>query len=154
MSAKGVSRVAQISLKRDVYKHVLLSGHHMRSNNLRIRSSKQLLQTIRNKISLGAFDDMRFIQDDGTHCLPFGHYEIRDWQVHSEILENENWGDEEREETSGSIPFWSITITDFTVSPASDVPALPNFDADRERCNTITRKANWTKSLTSRKKQL
>ena len=93
-SAKGVSRFTQTSLKRDVYKRVLLSGHHMRSNNIRIGSSKHLLQTIRNnKKSLSAFDDKRFIQNDGIHCLPFGHFEIRDWQLHRENLEDDDWGD-------------------------------------------------------------
>ena len=134
MSAKGVSRFAQSSLKHDVYKRVLLSGHHMRSNNIRIGSSKHLLQTIRNnKISLSAFDDKRFIQNDGIYCLPFGHFEIRDWQLHREILEDDDWGDEEREEAPETSPTWSTLIRDFTVSPSSNVPSLSNYDADRER---------------------
>ena len=86
MSAKGVSRVAQFSQKHDVYKRLLLSGHHMRSNNIRIGSSKYFLQIIRNnKILLSAFDDKRFIQNDGIHRLPVGHFEIGDWQLHREI---------------------------------------------------------------------
>ena len=83
MPAKGVSRLAQNSLKHDVYKRGLLSGHNIRSNKIRTGSSKHLLQTTRNnKISLSAFDDKRFIENDGKHCLPFGHYEATDWQVH------------------------------------------------------------------------
>ena len=135
MSAKGLSRFAQFSLKHDVYKRVLLSSHHMRSNN-KIGSSKLLLQTIRiNKISLSAFDDRRFIQNDGIPCLPFCPYEIRDWQVHREILEKDDWADEERGKTPESSPTWCTIIGDFTASPATNVPSLSNYDADRERCN-------------------
>ena len=136
MSAKGVSPLAQTSLKHEVYKRVLLSGHHMGSNNIRIGSSKHLLETIRNnKISLSAIHDKRFIQDDGTHCLPFGHFEIRDWQLHRKILEDDDWGDEKRKEAPETSPTWSTLIRDFTVSPGSNVPSLSNYDADRERSN-------------------
>ena len=92
MSAESVSRFPQTSLKYDVYKRVL-SGHHMRSKNIRIAFSKYL-QSIRNKkISLIAFDDKHFIQNGRIPCLPSGHVEIRDWQVHREILEDDDWGD-------------------------------------------------------------
>ena len=135
LSAKGVSRFAQTSLKHDVYKRVLLSGHHKRSNKIRIGSSKHL-QTIRNnKISLSAFDDKRFKQDDSIHCLPFGHFEIRDWQLHREILEDEDWGDEKREDAPETTPTWSTLMRDITVSPSSNIPSLSNYDADRERSN-------------------
>ena len=108
----------------------------MRSNNIRIGSSKYPLQTIpNNKISLSAFDDKCFIQNDGIHCLAFGHFEIRDWQLHREILEDDDWGDEDREEAPKTSPTWSTLIRDFTVSPGSNVPSLSNYDADRERSN-------------------
>ena len=42
------------------------------------------------------FDGKHFIQNDGTHCLPFDHFERRDWQLQREILEDDDWGDEER----------------------------------------------------------
>ena len=94
---KGVSRFAQVSLKHDFYKCVLVSGHHMRSNNRKIRSSKQLLQTIHsNKNFVSACQDKLFIQNDGIVCITFGHYEIGDWQLHRKILEDDDWGDEER----------------------------------------------------------
>ena len=136
MSAKGVSRFAKTSLKHDVYKRVLLSGYHMRSNNIRIGSSKHLLQTIRNSIiSLSAFDHKRFIENDGIHCLPFGHFQIRDWQLHRVILEDDDWGDEEREEAPHTSPTWCTLIRNFTASLSSNVPSLWNYDADRERSN-------------------
>ena len=135
MSAKDVSRFAQTSLKQDVYKRVLLSGHHMRSNNIRISSSKRLLQTIRNnKISWSAFDDKRFSQNDGILCLPFGHFEIKALEMHLEIQDDDEWGDDERKKTPKSSPTWSTRIRDFTVS-AGNVPSLSNYDADCERSN-------------------
>ena len=52
-----------------------------------------------------------------------------------EILEDDDWGDGEREETSEIRPTWSTFIRDFTVSPGSNFPSLSNYDADRERSN-------------------
>ena len=50
---------------------------------MRIGTSKLPLQTIpNNKKSVSAFDDKPFIQNFGIHCVPFGYFEIRDWQVH------------------------------------------------------------------------
>ena len=83
---------------------------------------------------MSAFDK-RFIQNDGIHCLPFGDFGIRDWQLHSEILEDDDWGDGEREEAPETSPTWSTFIRDFTVSPSSNVLSLSNYDADRERSN-------------------
>ena len=135
VSAKGVYRFAISSLKNDVYKRVLLGGHHMRSNSIRLGSSKNLLQTIRNnKISLSAFDGERFVQNDGRHCLPFGHFEI-EWQLHREILEDDDLGDEEWDDALETSPTWSTSIWYFTVFLSSYVPSLSNHDADRERSN-------------------
>ena len=55
--------------------------------------------------------------------------------MHKEILENNDWGDEEREKTPGSGSICSTITRDFTLSPASIVPSLPNYDADHEGCN-------------------
>ena len=84
---------------------------------------------------MSAFDDKRFIKNDGIHCLPYGHFEIRDWQLHREILEGDDWGDEEREEATETSPTWSTLIRHFTVFPSSNIPSLSNYDADRERSN-------------------
>ena len=132
MSAKGVF---QTSLKHDLCKRVLLCGPRMRSNNIRIGCSKHLLQTIRNnKKTLSAFDK-RFIQNDGIHCLPFGHFETRHWQLHREILKDVDWGDEEQEEAPETSPTWSTVIRDFTVSTNGNVPSFSIYDANRERTN-------------------
>ena len=82
---------------------------------------------------MSGFDDKRFIQNDGTHCLPFGLSEIRNWQVHSEIGEDDDSGGQEREETSESSPTWSTLIRVFRVSPGSKVQSLSKYFADVER---------------------
>ena len=83
----------------------------MKSNNIKIGSSKHLLQTVRNiKISLSSFDDKHSIQNDGIYCLSFGHFKLRDWQVHRPILEDDDWGDEEREEILENNSIWSTLL--------------------------------------------
>ena len=53
--------------------------------------------------------------------------------MHREILEDDDWGDEERDEVPETSPTWSTLIRNFTVYPSSNVPSLSNYDADRER---------------------
>ena len=174
MSAKGVSWFAQTSLKHGVYKRVLLSGHHMRSN-ISIGSSKHLLQTIRNnKIPLSAFDDKRFIQNDGILCLLVGNFEIRNWQLHREILEEDDWGDEEQEKPqklvqlglllSGTSQFplvamirrfqtMMLTVNEATMKLKQKFQMRYSFLLTLEFINEITPKVNWKKSLISMNKQ-
>ena len=114
MSAKGVSPFAQVSLQHDVYKCVLRIGSWNHWNE------ESIIE--------------RFRQINGMPCS-FGHFGIRDRQVHGEILKDDDLRDEERQKTPESSPAWSTLIRDFTVSPASNVPLLSNYDADRERCN-------------------
>ena len=43
-----------------------------------IRSEKHKLYTVtQNKTSLSAYDDKRYILDDGISTLPYGHYSLR-----------------------------------------------------------------------------
>ena len=96
LSAKGVSRFAQTSLKHDVYKNVLCTTNLVKTNNIRIGSHSHQLETISsNKVSLSAYDDKRFIQDDGIKTLPFGHYLVRDIAAFREVLADPDWGEEE-----------------------------------------------------------
>ena len=49
----------------------------IRHNMSGIRSIKHILVTYEsNNISLSAFDDKRYILDDGTNILPYGHKDI------------------------------------------------------------------------------
>ena len=107
LSAKGVTRFAQTSLKHEVYKTVLSTANLARTDNIRIGSHKHQLETIiSNKISLSAFDDKRFIQEDGIQTLPFGHYLIRDIAAFRKIFANPKWGEEDASEC----PEWDTSI--------------------------------------------
>ena len=131
MSAKGVSRFAQTSLKHNVYREVLLSGDVMRSINIRIGSMNHALQTVQNnKVSLSAFDDKRFILNDGINCLPFGHIDIRDYHIYRAIADDDDWGSfNEGEDTLTqrsmmSTPNWSRIIREFNPTPRSNIPSI------------------------------
>ena len=51
----------------------------VRSSNTRIHSINHNIDTIViNKVSLGAYDNKRFIINNGVDTLPFGHYSLRD----------------------------------------------------------------------------
>ena len=139
MSAKGVCRYAQSSLNHEVYRNVLMTGSLMRSTNIRIGAQKHILRTIRNqKISLSAFDDKRFILEDGITCLPFGHFEIRDLPVFREIVQDDDWGSSQSLETVTNgrnqlaSPSWSQIVNDFNVSLPSNVPSLVDLGVSDE----------------------
>ena len=46
--------------------------------------------------------------------------------MNREILQDDDWGDEAREETPDISPTWSTLTRDFTVSPCSKVPSFSN----------------------------
>ena len=49
----------------------------MRHNMRGIRSRNHIITTYeKNKISLSAFDDKRYILDNGINTLPYGHKDI------------------------------------------------------------------------------
>ncbi len=75
-TAKGTSKAAkQRHLKLENYKHVLNTGAVARLKNTSFRSNNHKINTIvQNKIALSAFDDKRYILDDGITSLPYGHY--------------------------------------------------------------------------------
>ena len=150
VSAKGVCRYAQTSLNCDVFRNVLLDGGKMRSLNIRIGARKHVLQTIQNqKISLSAFDDTRFILEDGVNCLPIDHLEIRDIEVYREIAVDDDWGyDDQDDSVRGSTtierfspPNWSQLVHDFHVSPPSIVPSLSNFNPNRHSADFVESEA-------------
>ena len=95
LSAKGVSRFARTSLKHNIYKTVLSTTNSIRTNNIRIGSTLHQLETISSsKISLSAFDDKRYILENGIETLPFGHFLMRDIAAFREILADPDWGEE------------------------------------------------------------
>ena len=66
-TAKGIVRnVIKNHLKHDNYKHILESGERMNSSMKMIRSFDHDIYTVNvTKVSLSAYDDKRYIQEDG-----------------------------------------------------------------------------------------
>jgi hypothetical protein len=77
--AKGVKKyVIEKELKHADYRDCLFQcrEYHHRMNS--IRSEKHIIYSMRqNKITLSAYDDKRYILEDGISTLPYGHYKIR-----------------------------------------------------------------------------
>ena len=74
--------IAKSTVKRDIkledYEQTLAEKKDMRHNMKTIRSLNHEIKLLSiNKKSLSAFDDKRYILDDGIHTLPFGHYSLQ-----------------------------------------------------------------------------
>ena len=76
--AKGVKTyVIKKDLKHQYYDNILTSGKNMYSKMKLIRSMKHQLYTMEmNKVSLSAYDDKRYISNDGITSYAYGHYRI------------------------------------------------------------------------------
>jgi hypothetical protein len=76
--AKGIVKsVIKNDIKHDMYKNVLETGGRRHNNMTVIRSNKHQLYTMLiNKVSLSAYDDKRYILDDGISSYAYGHYKI------------------------------------------------------------------------------
>ena len=77
-TAKGIVRnVIKNHLKHDNYKQILETGERMNSNMKMIRSFDHNVYTVNvTKVSLSAYDDKRYIQDDGVTSYAYGHFRI------------------------------------------------------------------------------
>jgi len=77
-TAKGIVKsVIKNEIKHEMYKNILEKGERMHSEMTVIRSSRhQLYTTVMNKVSLSAYDDKRYIHDDGIRSYAYGHYLI------------------------------------------------------------------------------
>ena len=75
-TAKGVTRGAvRKHLKHDAYQNVLKNCLLTKTKMNQIKAEKHQLYTLCiNKTSLTAYDDKRYILDDGVYTLPHGHY--------------------------------------------------------------------------------
>lgn len=78
-TAKGVSRcVVKNKIRHDDYRSCLESLMPTRETLHRIQSKNHQLHTIRQrKIALCAFDDKRYMLDDGICTLAHGHYQMK-----------------------------------------------------------------------------
>ena len=75
-TAKGiVKNVIEKELKHEIYKNILKTGDKMYSEMKVIRSEKHEIYTMNlRKVSLSAYDDKRYIKDDGVSSYAYGHY--------------------------------------------------------------------------------
>ena len=88
-TAKGIVRnVIKNHLKHAQYKQILDTGERMTSCTKMIRSFDHDIYTVNvTKISLSAYDDKRFIQDDGISSYVYGHYATPSCAKQVEYLE-------------------------------------------------------------------
>ena len=77
-TAKGIVRnVIKKHLKHENYKRILETGDIMNSSMKMIRSYDHQIYTVNvNKVSLSAYDDKRFIRNDGISSYAYGHNAI------------------------------------------------------------------------------
>jgi len=77
-TAKGIQKcVSDTNISFSDYYNTLKNGVSMRHTIKRIMSKKHEITMIeQNKISLSAYDDKRFILDDGINTLAYGHYSL------------------------------------------------------------------------------
>ena len=86
---KGISLSTQRLFNHQSSKKVLEQQSTERAPNYGIASEKHDIFTVRTiKVCLSAYDDKRFIFDDGITSLPFGHYKIVDDIFMREIRDN------------------------------------------------------------------
>ena len=74
--AKGIVKsVIKKNLKHEMYKKILITSGKMYSRMKVIRSQKHRVYTMdQNKISLSAYDDKRYLLEDGINSLAYGHF--------------------------------------------------------------------------------
>ena len=75
-TAKGiVKNVIKKELKHEIYKNVLETSGKMYSDIKVIKSEKHEIYTMKlHKVSLSAYDDKRYIKNDGVSSYAYGHY--------------------------------------------------------------------------------
>ena len=90
-TAKGIKKsVVYDRLTHEMYKNCLISKVST-NESFNIISSKNhnVFSICKNKLGLSAFDDKRFILNDGINTLPYGHYKIPDYiKLYGEKNEN------------------------------------------------------------------
>ena len=79
-TAKGIARnIIKNNLKHENYKQILDTGQRMTSSMKMIRSFDHSIYTVNvTKVSLSAYDDKRYILDDGGTSYAYGHSRIDD----------------------------------------------------------------------------
>ena len=74
---KSVHKGHNADIRYDQFKDTLINKKVNRHNMSRIKPVNRILVTYEsNEISLSAFDDKRYLLDDGINTLPYGHKDI------------------------------------------------------------------------------
>jgi hypothetical protein len=78
MVAKGVKKsYIKQHMTHDMYKQTLTNKTVTYAQFLNLQSKSHSLHTVEiNKVCLSAFDDKRYILDDGITTLAYGHYSL------------------------------------------------------------------------------
>ena len=77
ITAKGVSKAAKRDISCQDFEEVLREGKRIRVQNRRFGSENYINYSIlENKWGLSAFDDKKYILNDGIHTLSYGHKDI------------------------------------------------------------------------------
>ena len=85
--AKGVQNSVEKTLHDDLFNDDLSSRGNIRKNVTQIQSQQhQLLVTQINKIVISAFDDKRFILEDGIQSFAFGHFSLERTSTFCNVL--------------------------------------------------------------------
>ena len=75
------------TLHHDLFNDVLSSKGNIRKNVTQIQSQQhQLLVTQINKSVMSAFDDKRFILEDGIQSFAYGHYSLEQTSTFCNVL--------------------------------------------------------------------
>ena len=77
--AKGIQRaVIKKKIKHDDFKKVVFDNTTKTVTTFSIQSNNHILHTVKQrKKALCAFDDKRYILEDGIKTLPYGHFSLR-----------------------------------------------------------------------------
>ena len=76
-SAKGVTKSVKKTLHHDLFKQCLFSKEKITKTMAQLRSfNHQIVVNSVEKAALTAFDDKRYLLDDGIRSLAYGHYSI------------------------------------------------------------------------------
>ena len=76
--AKGVSSTAKRRITHEEYKNTLFEGGVTTARSRAIRTLNNNLYSVDiSKRALSAFDDKKFILEDGISTLSYGHYKLK-----------------------------------------------------------------------------
>ena len=78
-TAKGVKRrFVEKRVRHDMYLNTLRTRICTRANFVNFRSQFHNVQTVNfSRICLSAYDDKRFVLNDGIHTYAYGHYKLQ-----------------------------------------------------------------------------